>query len=230
MGRFCRANLIHVDVRHLFALTFRDGIAESRVFNDLSDFATACRKFMENVKTYKKEMSFVQIASVDDSSSGKVAVKVFHGYSNDQSTWLHNGMSWRVTKRTNLIGFTIQSVVDGSEVTVCSEEFVLPVDTEKIDEWMQEMDEQTRFYWYRDNMFHWKLTGPDRKEYFFDSGWGEPKWHFNLEEVPENVRNRVVSWIDKRYENCQGDAHYDKPFRFGCKGWTVEEYQNNSTY
>jgi hypothetical protein len=142
---------------------------------------------------------------------------------------LHNGEHWRLSKRTNLIGFTIQSIVEGSDVTVDSEEFVIPVETSKVDEWMKSMEEETDFYWERDNLQHWKLTGPDEKEYYFKTGWGDPKWEFKDGDVPENVKKKVIDWIEERFEDGESKEDYETEFKFGVKGWTVSEYIDDST-
>lgn len=238
-GRYADYSDVHVDVRHLFRLRkdSNDNIFSS-VFDNLKDFVDACQKFCEKDKTFvrvRQEEDFVKILSVekviekfpdDTPTLTGVKIKVLHNHLHDNSRWLHNGDKWEVTKRTNLLGFTIQTIVEGSDVTIDSEEFVVPVSTQEVDDWIQEMEAQASFYWNRDNLTHWKLTDPNGKEYFFDSGWGENKWHD--EGVPETVKKKVAKWIEGGVDD--DTVQVGKRYRFGVKDWYVEEYDDDSTY
>ena len=226
-GQFCDPNVVHVDVKHLFHLRWNgDHELECEMFPTLALFKSACKKFMGSQKIVNREHDFVEIQSVIGNS-----VTVLHSHFHDASRWFHPGEKWPVTKKTNLLGFILRTNIDGSDVTVASEEFVVPVETARVSEWMKEMEKQADFYWNRDNLDHWRLLDPDGQEYFFETGgWDEPEWHEEERKVPDMVKKRVIAWIDKRFGESfcwfdQGDE-----FKFGCKGWTVSQYQDDSEY
>lgn len=57
----------------------------------------------------------------------------------------HNGDDW--TGVTEITGFTIQTIVEGSEATVDSDFFELPVDKATVDEWMEYMEGEAKVLW-----------------------------------------------------------------------------------
>lgn len=59
--------------------------------------------------------------------------------------WHHNGQDW--TGITAISGFTLQTIVEGSEATVDSEEFVLPVRVSAVDRWVREMEAEAARLW-----------------------------------------------------------------------------------
>jgi hypothetical protein len=69
--------------------------------------------------------------------------------------WHHNGEDW--TGITEAIAFTIQTIVEGSDSTVDSEPFVLPVEAKKIDDWLEYMEQQARVLWEAANHEHYYL-------------------------------------------------------------------------
>lgn len=64
--------------------------------------------------------------------------------------WLHNGTS-RQLDRWNTVrairAFTVQTIVEGSEATVDSPRFVLPVTAASVDAWVREMEAEAARLW-----------------------------------------------------------------------------------
>ena len=218
-GEFCNFSDLHVDVKHLFNLRVADNVIETDLFKSLEDFLKACREFMKMKYEAIPGSDFIKIKSVEDND-----VTVIHGHLHDDSHLLESGNRWKISKIANLISFTFHSAVEGSDVTVESESFVVPVETSRVTDWIQEMQKQIDFYWKRENYSHWKLTNHEREEFYFDTGWSETIWHDDG-KVPDTVKKRVISWTDKQNKNVIGVSH-----KFGAKDWTVEEYQDESTY
>ena len=63
--------------------------------------------------------------------------------------WLHNGDPlWeKLTMNTPIVGFTIQTIVEGSDVEVNSDEFDLPVDEAVVEAWIKDMEERATELW-----------------------------------------------------------------------------------
>jgi hypothetical protein len=61
--------------------------------------------------------------------------------------WIHNGDGlWeKLSRETPIVGFTIQTIVEGSYATVDSEEFVLPVTEKEVETWIKEMESEASF-------------------------------------------------------------------------------------
>jgi hypothetical protein len=63
--------------------------------------------------------------------------------------WHHNGQDW--TGIDEIIAFTIQTIVEGSDAEVNSDEFVLPVSTSHVDEWISDMESEADRLWHEAN-------------------------------------------------------------------------------
>lgn len=59
--------------------------------------------------------------------------------------WYHTGRDW--TGVTEIRRFTIQTIVEGSDVTVDSDEFVLPVRVKSVREWVEFMEAEANRLW-----------------------------------------------------------------------------------
>lgn len=75
--------------------------------------------------------------------------------------WHHNGQDW--TGITSITAFTLQTIVEGSDVTVDSDEFTLPVYESAVAAWMEEMEKEADFYWKRDNASYYSILDKDHK-------------------------------------------------------------------
>lgn len=138
----------------------------------------------------------------------------------------HNGDDWSEVDPEEITGFTIQSIVEGSEVTVDSNLFEFPVIEAEVDQWMKDMDEITSFYWERDNSENYRLFFKDEVRAYVRSTWGKISW-FEAEDVPELVKKAVEKIVcnPPRVEDCQGYPIYDLG-----DGWKMEEYCDDSDY
>jgi hypothetical protein len=63
--------------------------------------------------------------------------------------WLHNGdRRWETLPRsTPILGFTLQTIVEGSEATVDSPVFALPVRESEVREWIADMEAEAARLW-----------------------------------------------------------------------------------
>jgi hypothetical protein len=64
--------------------------------------------------------------------------------------WLHNGgRGWETLPRsTPILGFTIQTIIEGSDATIDSPVFPLPVRESEVREWIADMEaEAARLHW-----------------------------------------------------------------------------------
>jgi hypothetical protein len=69
--------------------------------------------------------------------------------------WVHNGEgAWDyLTPACRLKAFTIQTIVEGSDATVDSLPFVLPVETAEVDKWIEDMEAQADELWREANNY-----------------------------------------------------------------------------
>jgi hypothetical protein len=73
-------------------------------------------------------------------------------------TWLHNGpthaeSAWATLAiDTPVVGFTIQTIVEGSEATVDSDTFTLPVAVADVEAWIDEMEDEASRLWDEANL------------------------------------------------------------------------------
>lgn len=106
--------------------------------------------------------------------------------------WVHNGgTAWQtITKRHKLLGFTIQSIVEGSDSTVDSQEFVVPVETSVIDDWVKYMEEETSRIWKAANAYLYEVvTKKKLTNYYVRLNWGDVEWQ---DEVPPKALKAKV--------------------------------------
>jgi hypothetical protein len=70
-----------------------------------------------------------------------------------KGAWIHNGDDlWaRLMPDTPILGFTIQTIVEGSDATVDSDEFVLPVTVASVEAWVREMESEATALWQEAN-------------------------------------------------------------------------------
>ncbi|HET9566039.1 MAG TPA: hypothetical protein VFP27_16435 [Mycobacterium sp.] len=64
-------------------------------------------------------------------------------------TWVHNGNpQWEFIRRTTpILAFTVQTIIEGSDVTVESPIFGLPVTVTTLRVWMQELEHEASRLW-----------------------------------------------------------------------------------
>lgn len=114
----------------------------------------------------------------------------------------HNGDDWSDIDPDQITGFTIQTIVEGSEVTVDSDRFVFPVRAAAVREWLTEMEAQAAFYWKRDNGLWYAVTDAQGAELGLVANvWGD------LEvETAEPLPDAVLAAIRAAFES---GAHED---------------------
>lgn len=73
----------------------------------------------------------------------------FYGY------WIHNGdRAWdQLTMGTPIEAFTIQTIVEGSDATVDSLPFVLPVEKNEVWQWIGYMEDEAEMLWREANEY-----------------------------------------------------------------------------
>lgn len=89
---------------------------------------------------------------------------------------------------TGVRGFTIQTIVEGSDATVDSDEFVLPVAESSVDAWLKYMEEKASGEWEKVNLFHLE---PAQRDQLLDLVWP------HLASVPGHPELRVTSFGNK---------------------------------
>ena len=67
--------------------------------------------------------------------------------------WVHNGdRKWdTMTADTPIVAFTIQTIIEGSDATVDSDEFRLPVAVADVDGWITYMEAEAALLWQEAN-------------------------------------------------------------------------------
>jgi hypothetical protein len=70
-----------------------------------------------------------------------------------EQAWVHNGDTrWNTLPITTPIeGFTIQTIVEGSEATVDSDTFTLPIEAAVVDAWIADMEAEADRLWQEAN-------------------------------------------------------------------------------
>jgi hypothetical protein len=121
------------------------------------------------------------------------------------------------------IGFTIQSIVEGSDTEVNSDEFMVPTDCEYVDNWVEEMEKQVTYYWERDNYSHFLLVSPTGKEYYID--YSGSVYRISPDGLDSRVKSRLKSWLK---EHDDGEDYEN--VKFGVKGWVVSTYTMDGSY
>jgi len=68
--------------------------------------------------------------------------------------WLHTGFpGWEdLTDKTTILAFTLQTIVEGSDATVDSQSFVLPVTQESVKRFIDYMEEEAERLWQEANV------------------------------------------------------------------------------
>lgn len=118
---------------------------------------------------------------------------------------LHNGFKdWDKATNDNVIGFTIQTIVEGSDATVDSDDFIFPVTKDEVDEWVQYMEDEAAFLWKEANGF-----GPIRFTLFGiqdddDYEWPDGETYIPLmtvdgPEQAEEFKKQLLAWIRDTY-------------------------------
>jgi len=68
--------------------------------------------------------------------------------------WIHNGdrdPAWATVTDAECTGFTIQTIVEGSDATVDSEPFRFPVTVANLDGWIEYMENEANSLWHEAN-------------------------------------------------------------------------------
>ena len=149
---------------------------------DLLDFWSADAPAMLNKRVYK---------GTDCGASCSVMLM--------DGSWVHNGDArWReLTRETEIRAFTIQTIVEGSDATVDSAPFWLPVTTESVDAWVKEMEAQATRFWDRDNLEHYRVMIEGDWWGCVSVGWGELKFDTDDDaELPE-VRAELAALFEQ---------------------------------
>jgi len=102
-----------------------------RNLQDLIDYLGADSAFNMNRRIYK-----------DTGCGASISVR------RPGAGWLHNGQdraAWEGL--TEIDAFTIQTIVEGSDATVDSDEFILPVKITDVNKWMEQMEDEASRLW-----------------------------------------------------------------------------------
>jgi hypothetical protein len=127
--------------------------------------------------------------------------------------WHHNGTDW--TGITEIKSFTIQTIVEGSEATVDSVPFDLPVTVKEVEEWMEEMEAESSRLWNRDNATYYTVLDKDKNPLFYC------KWTEGYEEPEGSHEPEQQDLAVKAGEVLFGDSNPGATYNRG--GWKYPE-------
>jgi hypothetical protein len=147
-------------------------------------------------------------------------------------TWVHNGdKAWdTMTEKTPIIGFSIQTIVEGSDVEVNMDPFEIPVAVKDVERAIEEMEKQADFYWKRDNLDHFRVTRDGHDVGYATYGLGEFELEENgEEEVSELNRQAMKEALDKQYGD-DGFTGFKPGDELEVNGYTLEFYDDDATY
>jgi hypothetical protein len=129
----------------------------------------------------------------------------------------------------DIIGIRLGSIVEGSDVSCDTVELMFPFDTQSLEDALEGINQQAKFYWERDNS-HWYIVKNEEGETFtFHETWGDIQWDRN---PPENVQRAAQNFVN-------GDGMYNEDgrrivdmetFTPLTVGWSIMEYVNDCTY
>lgn len=145
--------------------------------------------------------------------------------------WSRQPSQWDIPIDTPLLGFTIQTIVEGSDVTVDGEYMECPVPVKEVEEWIRQMEETSKFYWERDNWKWLIYTKPDGKQGTVEQTWDGFNWSDERHpDVPLDVREAIETVFDSD-GNGFYSVEYGKDIPVpGFDGWHVHECLNECTY
>jgi len=190
---------------------------KATVSNAMPSYSKLYRALVGHAKSGHKLLDSFTVERTFNASAGVFLVVVREDWTRDSTKWIHNGGDWsKLTLKSPLVSFSIQTIVEGSDVTVDGDEMTLPVATKAVDDWIKEMEAQASFYWDRDNS-HWLAVRRDGKP----AGWAKETWgKYSFDpDVPHNVRKGIRALVS-------GQSVGATPVAIpGCKGWTAQEDQ-----
>ena len=137
-----------------------------RTLNDLESFFEADTAAGLNRRIYKDTACRASISLLCANVGGQ------------KTWWLHNGQDreqWEGLDapgcRYEAIGFTIQTIVEGSDAEVNSDLFLFPVEVAQVDAWMVEMESEAAALWREANEDE---EEEEEEEESMESVWGNP--------------------------------------------------------
>lgn len=140
--------------------------------------------------------------------------------------------AWDIPVETELLGFTIQSIVENSDVEVNGDYMEVPIPAYKVRDWMAEMERQTSFYWERDNWLWVKFKNPDGEMGCVEQTWEGWNWDEDRHsDICLELREAIEGMFSIDPEVGSRPVKYgeDRPVP-GFEGWVAQEYMNDCTY
>lgn len=110
---------------------------------------------------------------------------------------------------TKCIGIKFGSIVEGSEAYSGPFTHYFPFDTKDFERDEKWMEEETSFYWERDNSQWYQLRVGDRT-YFLHNMWGEIKW--DSKPPSRKLKDKVEEFINEHFDDIVHEPHvWGKP-------------------
>jgi len=148
--------------------------------------------------------------------------------------------AWDIPINTPILGFSIQTIVEGSKADVDGEYMEVPIAVKKVQQWIDNMEEQAEFYWKRDNWRWFIVMDSNDNEYSVEMTWNGWNWedetHLSDKDIPVEVRKE----IEKLFDPDPKASSYPVPtYGYGDEnaqavpgheGWKVYEWCNNDIY
>jgi hypothetical protein len=140
--------------------------------------------------------------------------------------WLNKkSITWE--KPGKPIAFSIQTIVEGSDVEVDGEQMEFgQVTKDDLDTWVKEMEAQAKFYWERDNYNWFNLISPRGTHYPFHQTWDGFVWDGC--KPRKRVRDAIEAFFNR-----EGDrvVTYDVILEVpGLKHWKLVEWLNDTIW
>ncbi|HUW48815.1 MAG TPA: hypothetical protein VMW36_08760, partial [Patescibacteria group bacterium] len=151
--------------------------------------------------------------------------------------------AWDIPINTPLLGFTIQTIVEGSDVYVNGDFMEVPIATEKIQEWLDEMEKESDFYWKRDNWRWFTVIDPNNNGYSVEMTWEGWNWddesHPSNKNIPVEVRQAIEKLFEDDTNRGSLNSFILENYGYGDEkaqyvpeheGWKAYEWLNDSPY
>lgn len=127
----------------------------------------------------------------------------------------------------HIIGVKVGSIIEGSDVEIDPKEFMFPFDMKDFWEGVTEINDEASFYWDRDNSNWYFLKHNDFGPFSVKERCGDWEWNDSDEEIPQDIKDTVVKWINDGYCFQKHNEFIPVP---GADGWTMCEYYNDAIY
>ena len=165
---------------------------------------------------------------------GPWTVFLVHGIeATDDRPWVPDGVYYEDKEAGDYIyhcyGIKVGSIVEGSDVEVGPFEMVFPFSMEKFWKAVDEINEEAKFYWERDNSQWFLVISPKGKEYYGHETWGDITWDCHPKpRFHKEIEKDIFAFLEEGDLKCYGDGSKTDPL--SRKGWSIRGWINDTTF